>query len=211
MTEKEKQLTQEMIELAEFVKSETSWINTREHVPQLQLEMVVDKIKMLYEKSVILKYLHSNADLEKFETEEEKENIEQQTPNIVSRTKEEKPATDKLNEQVEKEIKSLNVENVSVNEKMAEKQGEKSLADTLNKPVSNLNVAIGINEKFLYQNELFGGNTEAYVDSLEKLNTLQNIEDAKNYVSENFTERYQWDMQSEAVKSFMHLLERRYN
>ncbi|PCJ77861.1 MAG: hypothetical protein COA57_16540, partial [Flavobacteriales bacterium] len=81
MTEKEKQLTQEIIELAEFVKSETSGINTREHVPQLQLEMVVAKIKMLYEKSVILKYLHSNVGVEKFETEEEKENIEQQTLN----------------------------------------------------------------------------------------------------------------------------------
>ncbi|NQU87073.1 MAG: hypothetical protein HQ541_15055 [Mariniphaga sp.] len=53
-------------------------------------------------------------------------------------------------------------------------------------PVGSIKSAIGINDRFLYTRELFDGNAELYTDSVSKLDSLNNINEAVAYLRDNF-------------------------
>jgi outer membrane biosynthesis protein TonB len=75
-----------------------------------------------------------------------------------------------------------------------------------NPPISDLKKAMGINDRFFFQRELFGGNAEVMNQTLEQLNQMQGINEAQNFLLANFN----WDPENEAVLNFMELVERRY-
>ena len=87
---------------------------------------------------------------------------------------------------------------------------DNSLAARLQrKPVSDLATAIGINDKFLLLNELFGGSMEKYNKSIRALNSFSTLLGAKTYMSELQIE-FQWDCSSDAYKKLTDLVERRF-
>jgi hypothetical protein len=73
-------------------------------------------------------------------------------------------------------------------------------------PISDLKKAMGINDRFFFQRELFGGNADVMNQTLEQLNDMHGINEAQNFLLANFN----WDPENEAVLSFMELVERRY-
>ena len=77
------------------------------------------------------------------------------------------------------------------------------------KPVADLAAAIGINDKFLLLNELFGGSMEKYNKSIRALNNFSTLLGAKTYMSELQIE-FQWDCESDAYKKLDNLVERRF-
>ena len=77
------------------------------------------------------------------------------------------------------------------------------------KPVSDLASAIGINDKFLLLNELFGGSMEKYNKSIRALNNFSTLLCAKTYMSELQIE-FQWNCESDAYKKLDNLVERRF-
>ncbi len=77
------------------------------------------------------------------------------------------------------------------------------------KPVADLATAIGINDKFLLLNELFGGSMEKYNKSIRSLNNFSTLLGAKTYMSELQIE-FQWDCESDAYKKLDDLVERRF-
>lgn len=85
-----------------------------------------------------------------------------------------------------------------------------SLAAKLqHKPVKDLKTAIGINDKFLLVNELFGGSMERYNKSIENLNDLPTLDGALGYLDELYVE-YQWNRNNEAYKKLMDLVHRKF-
>ena len=87
---------------------------------------------------------------------------------------------------------------------------DNSLAARLQrKPVADLISAIGINDKFLFLNELFGGSMEKYNKSIRLLNSFSTLLGAKTYMSELQIE-FQWDCNSDAYKKLADLVERRF-
>lgn len=91
-----------------------------------------------------------------------------------------------------------------------EQNVDNSLAARLQrKPVADLISAIGINDKFLFLNELFGGSMEKYNKSIRSLNSFSTLLGAKTYMSELQIE-FQWDCESEAYKKLADLIERRF-
>ena len=101
-------------------------------------------------------------------------------------------------------------ENIPTLGDMLEQSEDKSLAARLQrKPVSDLITAIGINDKFLFLNELFGGSMEKYNKSIRSLNSFSTLLGAKTYMSELQIE-FQWDCTSEAYKKLNDLVERRF-
>ena len=93
---------------------------------------------------------------------------------------------------------------------LLEKTEDNSLAARLQrKPVSDLISAIGINDKFLFLNELFGGSMEKYNKSIRSLNSFSTLLGAKTYMSELQIE-FQWDCSSDAYKKLNDLVERRF-
>ena len=97
---------------------------------------------------------------------------------------------------------------LSTGETLGEKMmGEdNSLAAKLQQnPGRDLKSAIGINDKFLFVNELFGGSMEKYTKSIENLNDLKTLNGAMIYLNELKIE-LQWNSSNEAYLKLKDLI-----
>ncbi len=99
----------------------------------------------------------------------------------------------------------------SLHEHIAAKTGNKSIADNLHrKPIHDLKASIGINEKFLFINQLFDGNLQDYSEAVDKLNSAGDLNAAKQFISAQVASRFNWSDHDNHVKHFMDLVERRF-
>lgn len=99
----------------------------------------------------------------------------------------------------------------SLHRKIAGKASSKTVADKLHRnPIKDLKTAIGINEKFLFVNQLFEGNLQNYSAAIEKINTVNDLVAAKQ-IAADLAGQMNWDDNNEHVKNFMELVERRYS
>jgi hypothetical protein len=95
--------------------------------------------------------------------------------------------------------------------KMAGNRTQTAVAEKhRHKPITDLKSAIGINEKFLFINHLFGGNAQLYHSSIEMLNTCASHADALRFLEQNVFTIYEWDSKESPATMFMELIERRY-
>ncbi len=86
-----------------------------------------------------------------------------------------------------------------------------SLGDAFNrKPIAKLKAAITINQKFKFIAELFQGDAEAFGRSIEKLDASHSFIEADDYIQNSLRDRYEWEMKSPTVKTFLSLVERRF-
>ena len=76
-------------------------------------------------------------------------------------------------------------------------------------PVRDLREVIGINDKFLFVNELFGGSMEKYTKSIENLNDLKTLNGAMIYLNELKIE-LQWNSSNEAYQKLAELVRRKF-
>jgi len=74
-----------------------------------------------------------------------------------------------------------------------------------NRPVSSIQSAIGINDRFQYIRELFEGSTDNFVKTVADLDSMNNIKDAVNYLQSNF----KWKKNETSLK-FVNLIKRRF-
>lgn len=58
-------------------------------------------------------------------------------------------------------------------------------------PISSIQKAMGLNERILTQNELLG-DKNSFDNALQRLNSLDRFEDARNYLSEELIPQYDW-------------------
>ena len=76
-------------------------------------------------------------------------------------------------------------------------------------PGRDLKSVIGINDKFLFVNELFGGSMEKYNKSIENLNDLKTLNGAMIYLNELKIE-LQWNSSNEAYQKLKDLISRKF-
>lgn len=89
----------------------------------------------------------------------------------------------------------------------------KELSEKLSStPINDLNKAMGINDRFLTVNELFGGDNNAFNECVQKINGLGSYEEAKSYLLSEVTQKYDWSAQERIKKaaSFISLVQRRF-
>ena len=75
--------------------------------------------------------------------------------------------------------------------------------------VRDLKSVIGINDKFLFVNELFGGSMEKYNKSIENLNDLKTLNGAMIYLNELKIELL-WNSSNEAYQRLTNLVKRKF-
>lgn len=86
-----------------------------------------------------------------------------------------------------------------------------TLADKWGKTkIDDLTVAIGLNQKFRFINELFDGDADAYNQAVKKLNQLPNKTAAQSLLHNELISTYSWDQENEVTLTFLNLVERRY-
>lgn len=78
--------------------------------------------------------------------------------------------------------------------------------------ISDLNNAMGLNERIFTVNELFGADNSLYRNVIRDLNNLNSYEEAKAYLSTNVAEKFNWTHKSKRnkAKNFIKLVRRRY-
>ena len=74
------------------------------------------------------------------------------------------------------------------------------------KPITDINSAIGLNDKFVYVRELFNGNKDQFVETIQLLNNFDTFENALGYLKENF----KWDYEEPIVVKLIELVRRKH-
>jgi hypothetical protein len=97
----------------------------------------------------------------------------------------------------------------TVGEKISFQSGTKSIAENLKSPVRDIKSAIGINEKFLFINQLFNGDTNKYNTVIAELNSCSTSEFALNTIK-NLSLANDWESHPGAAKLFKEIVERRF-
>lgn len=102
-------------------------------------------------------------------------------------------------------------EHKSLNDSFSDHVEKESLAERLGKkPISDLADAIGLNQKFLFMNDLFEGENNLYKEAINALNNFNSYFEADEYINV-LSSKHNWDSTSRSVKEFIDLVERRYS
>ena len=113
-------------------------------------------------------------------------------------------------EQPVEELQETLVEVEDAEEETVQEPEDNSLAAKLQRAhVSDIRLALGINDKVMIINELFMGSVERYNKSIDALNDFPTLSGARVYMSELQIE-LQWDTESPAYKMLNDLVERRF-
>jgi len=74
------------------------------------------------------------------------------------------------------------------------------------KGIRDINSVIGMNDKFMFVRELFGGNKDEYIDTIQLLNNFDSFDNAYNFISEHSD----WNMDDVNVNKLVEIVKRRY-
>jgi len=108
-----------------------------------------------------------------------------------------------------KEINETAANAASLNDKL--KQSKIDLGDSLiDVPIRDLKKAIGINDRFLYINELFRGDESMYERSIKTINSFSILPEAEYWIQRELKTKIGWSDSNETVKQFIQLVKRRF-
>lgn len=146
--------------------------------------------------------------------EEEQENFSEEEPSTEVKEEDDEEPTSEGESEEEKpeEQKTSTVQDESsLNDKISRLSKSDLGSQLQQQPIDNLKRAIGLNDRFLFANELFHGDGEEYQRAIEEFNHLSSMEDAMRLIDHKYKEAYKWDFDSETVITFISYLQRRYN
>ena len=125
------------------------------------------------------------------------------TPTLIHQTNSEQASKKELNE-------SMAPLSDSLNDKL--KQSKKELSEALkDTPIKDIKKAIGINDRFLFINDLFKGDEAMYERSIKTINGFSIYPEAEYWIRRELKTKLGWDVQHETVKQFDQLIKRRFS
>ncbi|MBS1753985.1 MAG: hypothetical protein KF741_08325 [Ferruginibacter sp.] len=131
---------------------------------------------------------------------------------IPTLTHQQKPFVKTIPATERKEINDTINENhhTSLNERL--KQSKIDLGDTLTEaPIRDLKKAIGVNDRFLFINELFRGDEAVYERSIKTINNFSIFAEAEYWIQRELKVKNGWNDNDEMVKQFYQLVKRRFS
>ncbi len=146
---------------------------------------------------------------ETFHEEEKLETPEEiMEPEILSSLEIQEQDNDMLEEETEKSEANSRLgdsflKGKSVNDLITDQQ--KLEFKLSNRPVSSIQTAIGINDRFQYIRELFDSDNEKFLQTVKTLDSMPNIREAIEYLRSNF----RWKKNETSLK-FVNLVKRRF-
>lgn len=181
-------------------------LEKQELVEELSQEntAITDKIEEVEESSFSFQFDSENEEGMVISTNQK--NLLDEIDEIGSET-----LIEPMNEAKDIELLLEKEETSSLNESYASSQTPESLGDKLKKTkINDLKEAIALNQKFLFMNELFGGDKSKYDLVLDKINGCETLIEAKAYLSSEIATYSSWDEETEAVQQFNTLIERKF-
>jgi hypothetical protein len=99
----------------------------------------------------------------------------------------------------------------SLNDKL-KKEDVKDFASALKEsPLRDLKKAIGINDRFVFINELFRGDEAMYERSIKTINNFRILQEAEYWMIRELKVKLAWDDDKETTKHFYQLVKRRFS
>lgn len=136
---------------------------------------------------------------------------------VVERPKAETPKVETPKPIVVEKPKEIVYEPINDNSAEIEELFEFKIATDLSEKLSasaiaDLKTSMGINERFLTISELFKGNKAQYDDAIDTLNSFDDFEQAKNYITRILIPEFDWtsDKKINQAKTFVKKVRRRY-
>tara|TARA_B100000795_G_scaffold201384_1_gene155151 strand:+ start:49181 stop:49798 length:618 start_codon:yes stop_codon:yes gene_type:complete len=80
-----------------------------------------------------------------------------------------------------------------------------------NNAIVDLRAAFGLNERFYFTNELFGGDGQEFVRAINEFNHLSSLDDAKRLLIAKFIPQFGWKEDNEIAEEFITIIKRRYS
>jgi len=110
----------------------------------------------------------------------------------------------------EKEVNDTTTQAESLNDKL--KQGKTEIIEVLKEtPVKDLRKAVGINDRFLFINELFRGDENMYERSIKTINSFNIYAEAEYWISRELKLKLGWNNELPSVQQFDQLVKRRFS
>lgn len=195
-------------------KQENEILEDATVTPALQEEKSVEDEAKINTDTVNEEKEEITTESELSENQDEKEDKKEQVIETETTEKEElketeqKTISDNKTESVQKE----NVVNISglkqIKALISEFKNADDLATQLKlAPIDDINSAISINDRIAFVNELFDGDNDLFANCTQKINSLQNIDDAVSLLSEKIN----FDTENNTHKKFIELIYRRFN
>jgi hypothetical protein len=75
--------------------------------------------------------------------------------------------------------------------------------------VKNLAASISLNQKFVFINKLFNGDSNAFNDTLAILENCNNTDEAVNLLKYKYAPKYQWNLNSDEADELIEILKRK--
>lgn len=103
-------------------------------------------------------------------------------------------------------------EDDSLHQRISQNKGDASIGTRMQQsPVADMRSAIGVNDKFLFINELFHGNIQSYNEAIARLNGFENVQPAFEYLNE-LARTFSWDEKrsAETIEKLANIVQRRY-
>lgn len=112
---------------------------------------------------------------------------------------------------LQKEINDLiGEQKETLNERL--KENKKELAHMLKEtPIKDLRKAIGVNDRFVFVNELFRGDETMYERSIKTINGFHILPEAEYWINRELKVKLGWDDYKDSVQHFYHLVRRRFS
>ena len=98
----------------------------------------------------------------------------------------------------------------TIGDKFLEKKDKSIAAQMSHNHINNIKKAIGINEKFLFINELFNGNMQEYNKALDSFNSFENSFEASQLIDE-LKLKYKWKTENNSFLQFMEIIKRKFS
>jgi hypothetical protein len=121
---------------------------------------------------------------------------------IAEKSSQKEPENIRLNDKLMREHKSVN----------DHAQSNKSVLDFhQNSRIEGITGAISLNQRFLFTNNLFGANIQAFSHALEELELCKDFSEAKELILKKYVPRYLWDITGAEAEEFIDIVKRRFN
>jgi hypothetical protein len=194
-------IRKELTNLVDKLKEQSDNVSNMEHVPSLEINVMMARVNRLYEKAVLYKHIL---------IAEESLKEQMQAPElIVSETQ----TSEAINSEIQEElivITEVPKKNTNHSAPVIETSEKKKNSISDGKPISSIKKYLGINERYLYANELFKGKMEDLLNALDEIDKQTTFENAQGLIKTKWAANYNWDDDNANVISFLKIVERRF-
>lgn len=187
-----------------------SRMKTEGPIPSIEIDIVLEKIRNLYTDVSNLKELNLPAAKPVKVKDEKPSKVQVEEPAKQDKVQEEKTVVkpeNKVSEEPATIADKFKGGKKFINERFGDNGNRQDLSSKLqSKPIQDIGTSLGLNDRFKLINELFKGDKDSYLRTIDILDGASNFNEAFNYISTS----YDWDMEDDSVQMLLDLVRRKF-